>query len=75
MKKIGLLLLLTMGLLNLCISQNATELIHKVKAKINTVNNYIANGKMKTDITFIKAPIGKVTVYFKKPNPLFGILF
>ena len=49
-------------------SQDATALVNKVKAKLNQVNDYIAEGKMKTDVAFIKAPVGKVKVYFKKPN-------
>ena len=43
-------------------------LIGKVKAKLDLVNDYIADGKMKTDVTFIKAPVGNVKVYYKKPN-------
>ena len=45
-----------------------TALIMRVKAKLDQVNDYEADGRMKTDVSFIKAPIGKVTVYFKKPN-------
>jgi len=49
-------------------SQDATALIKKVKAKLDKVNDYVAEGRMKTDVAFIKAPSGKVKVYFKKPN-------
>jgi hypothetical protein len=35
-----------------------------------TVNDYVAEGIMKTDVSFIKASLGKVKVYFKKPNLL-----
>ncbi len=45
-----------------------TTLIAKVKAKLDLVTDYEAVGHMKTDVSFIKAPIGKVKVYFKKPN-------
>ena len=45
-----------------------TALIMRVKAKLDQVNDYEADGRMKTDVSFIKAPIGKVKVYFKKPN-------
>ncbi len=51
-----------------CFSQDMTSLVMKVKAKLDQVNDYEAEGKMKTDVAFIKAPIGKVKVYFKKPN-------
>jgi outer membrane lipoprotein-sorting protein len=46
------------------------ELIKKVKAKIDQVNDYEAAGKLKTNVTFIKAPVANVKVYFKKPNKL-----
>lgn len=45
-----------------------TTLIAKVKAKLDLVTDYEAVGHMKTDVSFIKAPLGKVKVYFKKPN-------
>jgi hypothetical protein len=32
------------------------------------VNDYVASGVLKTDVAFIKAPVSKVTVYYKKPN-------
>ena len=49
-------------------AQNETELIKKVKARLDKVNDYTAQGKMKIDISFIDAPESKVTVYYKKPN-------
>ena len=49
-------------------AQNVTALVNKVKAKLDLVNDYEADGKMKTDVAFIKAPLGRVKVYFKKPN-------
>jgi len=51
-------------------AQTAEELILKVKAKLDKVNDYQADGKMKTNVVFIKAPIAKVKVYYKKPNKL-----
>ena len=49
-------------------AQDMMELVKKVKAKLDKVNDYSAEGKMKTDITFIKAPVGSVKMYYKKPN-------
>ncbi len=49
-------------------AQTADELIRNVKAKMDKVNDYIATGKMKTDVVFIKAPIANIKSYFKKPN-------
>jgi outer membrane lipoprotein-sorting protein len=45
-------------------------LIEKVSQKLVQVNDYVAEGVMKTDVAFIKASLGKVKVYFKKPNLL-----
>lgn len=49
-------------------AQDMRGLINKVKAKLDRVNDYEADGRMKTDVAFIKAPVGKVKVYYKKPN-------
>lgn len=51
-------------------AQTAEEVIAKVKAKLEKVNDYEAKGKMKTNVVFIKAPIANVKVYYKKPNKL-----
>ena len=55
-------------LFNCSYAQDMTALVLKVKAKLDQVNDYEAEGKMKTDVAFIKAPIGKVKVFYKKPN-------
>jgi hypothetical protein len=51
-------------------AQDADALVKKIKTKLEQVNNYIAEGKMKTDVAFIKAPIGKVKIYYQKPNKI-----
>jgi outer membrane lipoprotein-sorting protein len=48
--------------------QDETELIKKVKAKLDKVNDYTAEGRMKIDVSFIDAPDSKVIVYYKKPD-------
>ena len=48
--------------------QDMSQLVQKVKAKLDLVNDYVAEGRMKTDVAFIKAPIGKIRVYFKRPD-------
>jgi len=59
---------------SLIISMNAMAqtdpLIEKVAQKLALVNDYVAEGTMKTNVSFIKASLGKVKVYFKKPNLL-----
>jgi outer membrane lipoprotein-sorting protein len=49
-------------------SQDATPLVNKVKAKLDRVKDYVAEGRMKTDVAFIKAPAGKVKIFYKTPN-------
>ena len=67
MRKI-VLLLFTIHYSLFTTAQDMTALVLKVKAKLEQVNDYEADGKMKTDVAFIKAPVGKVKVFFKKPN-------
>lgn len=68
MKKILVVLFLVNSFL--LSAQTAEEIIGKVKAKLDKVDDYEANGKMKTNVIFIKAPIANVKVYYKKPNKL-----
>ncbi|MEY2640473.1 MAG: hypothetical protein RIR90_1955, partial [Bacteroidota bacterium] len=67
MKKILVVLLVVCAVFD-SKAQDMTALINKVKAKMDQVNDYTAEGKMKTDVAFIKAPIGRVKVFYKKPN-------
>lgn len=49
-------------------AQDADALINKVKAKLDKVNDYTATGVLKTDVSFIKAPVSNVKVFYKKPD-------
>ncbi len=51
-------------------AQDAASLLNKVKAKLELVNSYEADGVMKTNVTFLKVPEAQVKIYFKKPNLL-----
>ncbi|MCB0739631.1 MAG: hypothetical protein KDB92_00930 [Chitinophagaceae bacterium] len=51
-------------------AQPPQTVIQNVQAKLNKVKNYVATGRMKTNVIFIKAPIAKVKVYYKSPNLL-----
>lgn len=51
-------------------AQTAEELMQKVREKFEKVNDYEAKGKMKMNVTFIKAPVATVRVYYKKPDKL-----
>ena len=45
-------------------------LVLRAKIKLNTVNDYTASGRMKTNVAFLKVPVASITVYYKKPNKL-----
>src|SRR5215218_2330623 len=49
-------------------AQEEEALLKRVRAKLEKVNDYTAEGKMKLDVSFINAPASNVTVYYKKPN-------
>ncbi len=68
MKTVLMLVLLMMA--NVATAQDVDALVKKVKAKYEKVNDYEASGKMKTNVVFIKVPIAKVKIYYKKPNKL-----
>lgn len=51
-------------------AQTAEEIIQKVKTKLEKINDYEAEGKMKTNVAFIKAPVATVKVFYKKPDKL-----
>jgi outer membrane lipoprotein-sorting protein len=68
MIKYGVAFLLTLTYSN--VHAQVDPLIEKVSQKLALVNDYVAEGVMKTDVSFIKASLGKVKVYFKKPNLL-----
>ncbi len=68
MKKIIFIFLLGMGF-NVA-AQDINVLVTNAKKKFETVNDYEARGRMKTNVTFLKVPVATVTIYFKKPNKL-----
>ena len=69
MKKI-LVVILLLNTVLFAKAQSVEDVVKKVKAKLDKVNDYEAKGKMKTNVVFIKAPIANVKVYYKKPNKL-----
>lgn len=49
-------------------AQDAMTLAQQVKAKLAKVNDYQANGTMKTDVSFMKVPESGVVIYYRKPD-------
>ncbi|MBY0347798.1 MAG: hypothetical protein K2W79_06015 [Hydrotalea flava] len=70
MKGIKILCALLLALMHVQYSaaQDETALIEKVKQKLDQVHDYVATGRMKTDVAFIKAPVGTVKIYYKQPD-------
>jgi outer membrane lipoprotein-sorting protein len=51
-------------------AQTPEEIVQKIKTKLEKINDYEAEGKMKTNVAFIKAPVANVKVFYKKPDKL-----
>jgi outer membrane lipoprotein-sorting protein len=50
------------------IAQTADEIVAKLKAKLVSVKDYEAIGKLKTDVAFLKIPISAVRIFYKYPD-------
>jgi outer membrane lipoprotein-sorting protein len=68
MKKLWIGLLISILFSGTLSAQDATALVNKVKAKLETVKDYHATASLRTDVPFLKVPIAAVDVYFKHPN-------
>jgi outer membrane lipoprotein-sorting protein len=68
MKYKWIFLILLLSQINLFAQDPAAALVQKLKAKFSQVNDYSAIGRLKTDVAFLKVPVAKVNIYFKKPN-------
>ena len=64
MKKLLLIIFFILPMLALH-AQDETALIRAVKARIDKVNTYQANGTMTIDAAFIKAPPSTITAFYK----------
>jgi hypothetical protein len=51
-------------------AQIPEDLINKIQARLEKVNDYTAKGKLRTNVVFIKAPVASVSVYYKKPDKM-----
>lgn len=51
-------------------AQDVNTLIKLVKNKLDNINRYQATGTMKTSIAYLKIPIAKVHIQYRKPNEL-----
>ena len=51
-------------------AQDINAVLQKARQKLESVNDYEATGRMKTNVAFLKVPVATVKVYFKKPDKL-----
>ena len=51
-------------------AQTGEQVIQKIKMKLEKINDYQAEGTMKTNVAFIKAPVANVKIFYKKPDKL-----
>lgn len=49
-------------------AQDATQLVNKIKAKLDLVKDYSAKASLRTDVPFLKVPVAEVDIFFKKPD-------
>lgn len=70
MRKIIFISLILTSFQSFSQDQTAESLIQKVRDKLGRVRDYEANGRMKTNVVFLKVPIANVKVYYKSPNRL-----
>jgi outer membrane lipoprotein-sorting protein len=55
-------------IVNMAIGQDVKALLQKVKVKYDKVNDYTATGTLKTNVTFMKAPVANIKIYYKRPD-------
>lgn len=51
-------------------AQSAEDLVQKVRAKFEKIHNYEADATLKTNVSFIKAPVSNVRILYNKPDQL-----
>jgi hypothetical protein len=49
-------------------AQDADALLKKVRAKMDQVRDYKAQGTLRTDVSFLKIPVSRVQVLYKNPD-------
>jgi hypothetical protein len=49
-------------------AQDASTLVKRLRAKMDVVNDYRATGTLKTDVSFLRIPVSRVNVLYRKPD-------
>src|SRR3982751_4697653 len=51
-------------------AQDATALVERLRSNMEKINDYEADAKFKTEISFLKVPDAVVKIYYKKPDKI-----
>ena len=51
-------------------AQDAASLVKSIQSKLEKINDYEADAKFKTEISFLKVPDAVVKIYYKKPDKI-----
>lgn len=51
-------------------AQDATSLVKGIRSNLEKINDYEADAKFKTEISFLKVPDAVVKIYYKKPDKI-----
>jgi hypothetical protein len=51
-------------------AQDAASLVKSIQSNLEKINDYEADAKFKTEISFLKVPDAIVKIYFKKPDKI-----
>jgi len=61
--------LLLAFLFPVCLSaQDVDALMKKLRVKMDAVNDYRATGRLKTDVSFLRVPVSKIQVLYRRPD-------
>ena len=50
------------------VAQDVDGLMKKLRLKMDVVNDYRATGRLKTDVSFLRVPVSKIQVLYRRPD-------
>ena len=61
-------LLFTLFIPQILAAQDVDALMKKLRLKMDVVNDYRATGRLKTDVSFLRVPVSRIQVLYRKPD-------
>jgi hypothetical protein len=68
--KVFVLMFLSLSLFHQSFAQEPGVLMKQIREKLEKVNDYEADARLKTEISFLKVPDARVKIYYKKPDKI-----